>query len=261
MNEPQGGITVVVPALDPAGSQCGDLKQTVDSIEVALVGTRHEIVIVTTSDSLSQPLPQWVTQHCRLLEESASGHSQALNTGCEAAQENHILVLNPGDQLLSSPALKHRLSELDSGTIYCFRVISDKGFIGGIYPTSTAIPIRSYIQKHGLKIFTMLPHQGLLIPKNLFNAKTCYEGFYKLRMDFAFLMLLSKQNSENLLSAEALPAAYYLPGGISQKRSNFPLFFTEELKITWRYYRRIWPTTVAKLLFSKIDSALIHRPK
>lgn len=259
MNGGQRGISVVIPALDPIGSQCDELEKTVNSIKVALAGIRQEIVIVTTSACLRQPQPAWMAQHCRLLEESASGHSQALNTGCVAAQENHVLILNPGDQLLSSPALKHRLSILDSNVIYCFRVISERGFVGGIYPTHSATPIGSYIKKHGLKAFSMLPHQGLLIPKNLYGEKTFYyDNRLKLRMDFELLMHLSKRYSHKLLSAEALPATYYSPGGISQQISNLPRFFSEEIRITWRHYRIIWPCSVAKLIASLILLAVSH---
>jgi len=253
MSSATPSITVVIPALDPLGEQSRELKGTIDSIEAALAEFRHEILVTAPQRVCHQARPAWLEQRCRLLAESAPGHSHALNTGADAAQHEFILVLNPGDQLLSSPRLKLALSELKPGTLHCFRVVSERGLNGGAFPPCTEMPIGRYVQRHGLKSFSYLPHQGLLVPSALLKkSKLCYNTRYRLRMDFDLLMQLAKHQSQTSLTAEVIPITYYPAGGASQTIENLPRFFIEEIKITWKHQKRAWPSSAAKWMASII---------
>lgn len=257
MSSTTPSITVVIPALDPLGKQSSDLYGTIDSIEAALAEFRHEILVVAPQRACHQARPAWLEQRCRLLAETASGHSHALNTGADAAHHQHVLVLNPGDQLLSSPRLKLALSELKPGTLHCFRVVSERGLNGGAFPPCTALPISKYVQRYGLKSFSHLPHQGLLIPTALVKtSRLRYNTRYRLRMDFDLLMQLAKHQSQTLLTAEVVPIAYYPSGGTSQTIANLPRFFLEEMKVTWHHQRKAWPSSVVKWMLSTMRKNL-----
>jgi hypothetical protein len=256
MSSEATSITVVIPSLDPLGKQLMDLIDTIDSIQAALAEFRHEILVIAPEQACDRIFPTFLEQRFTLLAETAPGHSNALNTGTHAARHQHLLVLNPGDQLLSSPKLRLALSNLNSSTIYSFRVVSEYGYNGGAFPPCRATPIGKYVQLHGLKVFSYMPHQGLLMPISLLkNSTLCYSELYNLRMDFDFLLQLAKSYTRTLLTAEAIPIAYYPPGGVSQLIDNQSRFFLEEIKITWGHKKIVWPSTLAKLIRSFIVHA------
>lgn len=251
LNKSSTSISVVIPALDPWKSQENDLKDTIYSLKVALSKTSHEILIVAPKEQARKVLPGWIPKHSSVHAESAAGHSHALNAGCRAARGEHVLVLNPGDQLLSSPKLKRALFNLEPGTIHCFRVVSERGLNGGAFEVCRRTSINRYIKQSGLKAFAYLPHQGLLIPKSLLQSdRIQYNEHFKLRMDFELLMKLAKLEPSTLLTAEAIPFCYYPPGGVSQQTNQMPRFFLEEMRITWQYQQCLWPSTIVKWCLS-----------
>lgn len=253
LNKSNINISVVIPALDPWRSQASDLQDTIFSLKEALSEIRHEILIIAPKQITLEVLPDWIPKHCGIHAESAAGHSHALNTGCRAARGEHVLVLNPGDQLLSSQKLKRALLALEPGTIHCFRVVSERGLNGGAFEACRRTAISMYVKQYGLKTFAYLPHQGLLIPTSLLQSETLkYNEQHRLRMDFELLMKLAHLESSLPLTAEAIPLCYYPPGGVSQQTNQMSNFFLEEMRITWKYQKCLWPSSVIKWCLSVI---------
>ncbi len=150
-----------------------------------------------------------------LISEADAGIADAFNKGVLSSSGDYIYFLNSGDILHSESVIASVLDFLKGEGIVVGKVSNPDGKIVGDKFSLKKQKYRNY-----------LPHQGMFIPKVLFNTVGYYNESFKLGMDYEWsLRLLSKFPKTNFLFIELHVADMLADGrSVSNYNETFRLY-------------------------------------
>ena len=135
------------------------------------------------------------------------------------AKGRYILLLNSGDTLISDNILRLAIDNLSNNeNIICY----------GVHNKKTGFNIPSF--KDSLD---KIPHQGMLVAKEVYKKIGGYSNSFKLRMDYEFVRRAFNKKINFIYMGEIL--SVYDKGGISSILANRQLFYREAVCIDILY--------------------------
>ena len=190
-------ISVITAALNA----CDDLEWTVASVKHQTLTCEHIVVDGGSDDRTTDFLD---SQGVKYVSEPDGGIADAMNKGIAMATGDYVIALHAGDRFLAvdSAALAARYLTHDMAS---FSVVAGDRVI-------EAGPLRLKTE-----FFMTVPHQGLFIKRELFETIGAYDTFYKIGMDYDFMIRAMRAGKE--LRWVNMPLTYMQPGGVSSSRS------------------------------------------
>lgn len=195
-------------------------------IREAPVNTEWVVVDGASTDGTVKEIEKFSSQIARKVSEKDRGIADAFNKGIKLAVGEYVLFLNAGDCLapgaahtLTRIAERHRGAPVISGQIEMSSRRHGK-----------AIPFwRQYMRNQ-------LPHQAMLIRRDLFESLGSFEAEYKLGMDFEWSLRLRRLWQDIVFVPDLITIME--PGGVSI--SNAEKTFAEFHVARVRHFGMPW---------------------
>lgn len=203
-------FSIITPANNAAATLARCLKSVEKQIDVI---AEHIIVDNGSTDSTSQIVKEYA-RFCTFISEPDSGIYDAMNKGIERASGKFLLFLGADDVLASpsclSEALKHiRLDE--SYDFYYGNLLVDEGSSTILHtPPPGGLALKEMI-------FSCLPHQSMIIPKQTFVKYGLYDDSYKLHGDYEWMIRVLTAKNAKVKKIE-LTISCFSSGGASTTR-------------------------------------------
>lgn len=220
------------------------LKKTFDSLSNQSSQDFEYIVIDGNSTDGSIELATEFSSIINILScAKDSGISEAFNRGIALATGSYILMLNSGDQLYSFDIIERLISIVRS---------TDKQQIlfGGVFNEQNKIPIDPF----SITEKELIPHQGSLVPRSLYQKYGGYSVGFRIRMDLEFFLRLKTFGV--VFSPIDLTVARYSADGVSARKESREVFYREGLAAYLLHYGRLKLKTVVKFIYWKCLSKI-----
>lgn len=220
------------------------MKRTVASV-LMQEWSEFEYIIVdgASTDGSVEFLKEISNKNLRYISEADNGIYSALNKGVKMANGEYILFVNSGD-VLSDPNV------LNNFVNYIHKFKNLSGYFGiksyANFDISTNRPRLTRIWKPGLHkrwkyLFGwMVPHQALLVKRNLFHKYGGFDEQFNIAADYDWLLRVFYVNRESIKYC-SFNVITMENGGVSNSSlSNVSKANSEVIK-SWRKYFKVAP--------------------
>ncbi|HBG97779.1 MAG TPA: hypothetical protein DDY29_03320 [Rhodobacteraceae bacterium] len=235
-------VTVLTAALNARAA----LARTVDSVAVQDFADREHVVVDGASTDGTADWLKGLDAPVRWISEPDSGIAEALNKGLALARGDYVLVLQAGDTFLDAGSLGRAAGYLDGTDIVAFGVMTGpKGAENRVmHPRFPAMRL----------LWKPLPHQGILVRRDLFLWIGRFDPAFGICMDFEWLRRAQANGASIRPGAGVL--AKMPDDGISSRR-DWPSLrkrFAEERRVHRMHcpgpvmaavYAALWPPYLA----------------
>jgi glycosyltransferase involved in cell wall biosynthesis len=185
------------------------LEQTIQSVLHQSYKSLEYIVIdgASTDGSLdivrrySDSIEYWVS-------EPDSGIAEAMNKGIRVARGDYVLFIHADDYLLNEQAIEMALSTMSATcTIAAFAILFQQRDV-----TTTWVPRGFNVW---LNFKTVLPHQGVLCARRLFEELGLFDTHFRIAMDYEFWLRAYRHGV--IPETHALPITVMRATGVSSR--------------------------------------------
>ena len=201
------------------------LKKTVESViyQDSLEKIEYIIIDGASTDGTVEYL-KTLPRSVKWISEKDHGISDAFNKGLKMASGEAILMLNSGDYFINNSVIKEVINDWKENTVdlLSYKVIVDD---------KTTLP--QVDDPLNMWKYCDLPHQGTFVSKKVYNEIGGYSEEYRIRMDFHFFARCKSKGFS--FSYNPKPITHYEPGGVSMKKENRIIFWTEGMAVKLKY--------------------------
>jgi len=160
---------------------------------------------------------KWISERDR-------GISDAFNKGLKIATGDAILMLNSGDFFINNNVIKEVINDWKENTVDLLSykvIVDDKTTLPQV---DAPLNVWNYCD---------LPHQGTFVSKKVYDEIGGYSEEFRIRMDLHFFARCKSKGFSFRYIPK--PITHYEPGGVSMKKENRKIFWTEGMAVKLKY--------------------------
>ncbi len=191
------------------------LKKTFNSLQIQKNINKYEYEYIVIDGLSTDGSHEEIKENnviSKYIIEKDDGIADAFNKGIDVAGGKYIYFLNSGDIFYNDNSLEFMLNQIKDNNydilINKIAMVNEKDKMLNIVGSSIDLNKQRYRN--------YLPHQGMIIKKELFNKYGLYDKQYRLGMDYEWSVRLLKDSKKLKIKFLDKVICRMLEGGISQ---------------------------------------------